>query len=270
MTATESAGGVGTIPAAAVIAACLSAQAGVSRRSRVARVLGRSPLTEDSKPWYLGALGELQVAERLSKLGPDWTVLHSVPIGERGSDIDHVALGPAGVFTINTKFHEDARIWVGSTRLLVNGQKTDHLRNSRYEAQRVAKRLTAMAGEPITVHPAIVLVGARSVTFRERPADVIVLRHTELVRWLTRRAATLEPGLRDSVAELLTRPETLATMSGTSADVDHSAFAALRHEVRAARRIRMLWGTAALLGGVAVAATVAINTYATLLDGWAG
>ncbi|GAA4065234.1 hypothetical protein GCM10023065_16250 [Microbacterium laevaniformans] len=267
MTATESAGAIGAIPAAEVITACLRAQAGVPRRSRAARVFGRSPLSEDSRPWYLGALGELQVAERLAKLGPDWTVLHSVPIGERGSDIDHVVLGPAGVFTLNTKFHEDARIWVGSTRILVNGQKTDHLRNSRYEAQRVAKKLTAMAGEPITVHPAIVLVGARSVTFRERPADVMVLRDTELVRWLTRRAATLEPGLRDRVAEMLTRLETLATMSGTPADVDLSAFAALRHEVGAARRIRMLWGTAILLGGVAVAATVAINAYAPLLGG---
>lgn len=270
MTATESAGGIGKIPAAAVISACLSAQAGVPRRSRVARVFGRSPLTADSTPWYLGALGELQVAERLAKLGPDWTVAHSVPIGERGSDIDHALVGPAGVFTINTKFHEDALIWVGSTRLLVNGQKTDHLRNCRYEAQRVAKKLTATTGEPITVHPAIVLVGARSVTFRERPADVAVLRDAELLRWLTRQPVTLEPRLRDRLAGTLTRPETWTTSSGTSADVNLSAFAALRHEVGAARRIRMLWGTAALLGGAVVAATVAINTYASLLGGWAG
>jgi hypothetical protein len=95
MTATESAGAIGAIPAAEVITACLRAQAGVPRRSRAARVFGRSPLSEDSRPWYLGALGEVQVAERLAKLGPDWTVLHSVPIGERGSDIDHVVLGPA-------------------------------------------------------------------------------------------------------------------------------------------------------------------------------
>jgi hypothetical protein len=239
----------------------------VPRRSGVARAFGRSPLSTDSRPWYLGALGELQVAERLAKLGPDWTVLHSVPIGDRGSDIDHVVLGPAGVFTFNTKFHEDARIWVGSTRLLVNGQKTDHLRNSRYEARRVAKKLTLVAGEPINVVPVIVLVGARRVTFRERPADVAVLRDSELVRWLTRRAATLEPGLRDRIAEMLTRPETWAPTSGTSTGVDLTAFAALRRKVGAARRIRMLWGTAGLLGGVVVAAAVAINTYATLLGG---
>lgn len=131
MTTSDPTEGFGAIPAAAVISACLNAQASVPRRSGVARVLGRSPLSADSRPWYLGAIGELRVAERLAKLGPDWTVLHSVPIGERGSDIDHVVVGAAGVFTINTKLHEDARVWVGSKRLLVNGQKTDHLHNSR-------------------------------------------------------------------------------------------------------------------------------------------
>ncbi|MBG6212216.1 hypothetical protein RCH23_000129 [Cryobacterium sp. CAN_C3] len=41
----------------------------------------------------------------LSKLGPEWTVLHAVPVGSGSSDIDHVVIGPAGVFTINTKNH---------------------------------------------------------------------------------------------------------------------------------------------------------------------
>ncbi len=267
MTATAPADAVGSVPAAAVISACLSAQAGVPAGSHVSRVFGRSPLSVDSRPWYLGALGELQVAARLAKLGPDWTVLHSVPIGDRGSDIDHVVVGPAGVFTINTKFHDDARIWVGSTRLLVNGQKTDHLRNSRYETQRIARKLMAVTGEPIDVYPAIVLVGARSVTIRERPVDVTVLRDTELVRWLTRRAVTLTADARDRLAEMLTRPETWATSSGTSPEPDLTAFAALRREVGVARRVRMLWGTAGLLGGMVVAAALAINAYATLLGG---
>ena len=267
MTANAPADPVGSVPAAAVISACLSAQASVPARSRVSRVFGRSPLSVDSRPWYLGAIGELQVAERLAKLGPDWTVLHSVPIGDRGSDIDHVVVGPAGVFTINTKFHDDARIWVGSTRLLVNGQKTDHLRNSRYEAQRIARKLMAVAGEPVDVYPAIVLVGARSVTIRERPVDVMVLRDIELVRWLTRRTVTLTAHARDRRAEMLTRPETWARTSSASSEVDLPAFAAIRREVGAARHVRMLWGTAGLLGGMVVAASLAINAYTTLLGG---
>ena len=174
----------GSVPAAAVIAECLRVQRGVPARSAVARLFGRSPLSADSRPWYVGALGELDVARRLEVLGPDWTVLHAVPIGTRGSDVDHVAVGPAGVFTINTKFHEDAKVWVGSRRLLVNGQPKDHLRNARYEAERVGQFLAATTGGDVTVTGIVAIVGAKEITVREQPADVRVLRATELVRWL--------------------------------------------------------------------------------------
>lgn len=264
---TDSTEQFGSIPAAAVIAACLHAQACVPARSGAARMLGRSPLSHDSQPWYLGALGELQVAEQLAKLGPGWTVLHSVPIGDRGSDIDHVVIGAAGVFTINTKLHEDARIWVASKRLLVNGQKTDHLRNSRYEAQRVARQLTAASGIPIDTHPAIVLVGVRSITIREQPADVAVLRDTELVRWLNRRPATLDPEVYDRLAETMARRGVWTAASGSAPEADLPAFAALRSEVGAAHRVRVLWAMAIAVGVVAVAGTLAANAYATLLGG---
>lgn len=257
----------GSIPAAAVIAACLQAQVSVPPRSGVSRLFGRSPLSDDSRPWYLGALGELQVAHQLAKLGPGWTVLHSVPIGDRGSDIDHIVIGAAGVFTINTKFHEDARIWVGSKRLLVNGQKTDHLRNSRFEAQRVARALTATAGLPIDVHPVIALVGIRSITLRERPGDVAVLRETELVRWLDRRPATLDADLRDRLTTATAQRNHWAAPSVQALEPDLPAFAALRREVNTARRTRVLWVMTMMVGFVAGAATLAVNAYASLLGG---
>lgn len=257
----------GSIPAAAVIAACLQAQASVPPRSGIARLFGRSPLSDDSRPWYLGALGELQVAQQLTKLGPGWTVLHSVPIGERGSDIDHVVIGAAGVFTINTKFHEDARVWVGGKRLLVNGQKTDHLGNSRFEAQRVARALTAVTGLPIAVRPVIVLVGVRSITVREQPADVAVLRDSELVRWLDRRPATLDAGVRDRVATAMGQRDHWAGSDVQAAGVDLPAFAELRREVGAARRVRVLWVVTIIASSIAVAATLTVNAYSSLFGG---
>jgi hypothetical protein len=257
----------GSIPAGAVIAACLQAQAGVPPRSGVSRLFGRSPLSDDSRPWYLGALGELQVAQQLAKLGPVWTALHSVPIGERGSDIDHVVIGAGGVFTINTKFHEDARIWVGSKRLLVNGQKTDHLRNSRFEAQRVAHALTATAGLPVDVQPVIVLVGIRSITVRERPGDVSVLRETELVRWLDRRPVALDADLRERLNTAMAQRDHWPAPPVQALEPDLPAFAALRREVDAARRTRVLWVMTMMVGFVTVAATLAVNAYASLFGG---
>ena len=47
--------------------------------------------------WRRGAEGEEVVARRLAALDSSWHVLHSVPVGNRDSDIDHVVIGPGGV-----------------------------------------------------------------------------------------------------------------------------------------------------------------------------
>lgn len=255
----------GSVAAASVIAECLRVQREVPSRSAVARFFGRSPLSPDSRPWYVGALGELDVARRLEALGPGWTVLHSVPIGTRGSDIDHVIVGPAGVFTLNTKFHEDARVWVGSRRLLVNGQPKDHLRNARYEAQRVSKLLSTATGGDVPVTCIVVIVGAKEVVIREQPADVKVLRATELVRWLRRQKPRLEQERLNAVAATMRLRETWTAAADTPAD--GTAFAALQREVARAKGARMLWATGALVATVGVAAPVVFDFYARALGG---
>ena len=45
-------------------------------------------------------------------------------VGERGSDIDHLAIGPGGVFTINAKHHAGAKIWVGGDTFLCRCERT--------------------------------------------------------------------------------------------------------------------------------------------------
>jgi hypothetical protein len=53
--------------------------------------------------WDRGATGEEQVGRLLDGLGDGWLALHDVDTG-RGN-IDHVAIGPGGLFTIETKSH---------------------------------------------------------------------------------------------------------------------------------------------------------------------
>jgi len=265
MTTAESTDRFGLVPAEAVIAQCLRVQATVPARSALTRVFGRSPLSSDSRPWYLGALGELRVAEQLATLGPDWTALHSVPIGDRGSDIDHVVLSPAGLFTVNTKFHEDARVWVGSKRLLVNGQKTDHLRNSRFEAERVARRLTQVVGIPVDVTPIIVIVDARSITIREQPDDVVVLRESELARWLRRRPVTIRDPDLTIIGQAVARRDTWLPTPAATAVLEMSGFEQLRREVGAARRVKLAWASAAFLAFLTAAASAGFTAFASLV-----
>src|SRR5690606_5346631 len=74
---------------------------------------GMIRLTSESRPWYWGVLGERIIAELLVSLPSDYLVLHSVPIGNGNTDIDHVVIGPSGVFTINTKYTNGKKVWVG-------------------------------------------------------------------------------------------------------------------------------------------------------------
>lgn len=69
-------------------------------RTFLARVLG---VHTEERAWRIGADGEEKVAAQLAKLtkrNPRWLVLHTVPVGENGSDIDHVVIGPPGVHAV--------------------------------------------------------------------------------------------------------------------------------------------------------------------------
>lgn len=246
-------------PATSVIAECLRVQATVPPNNAVQRFFGVSPLGREAEPWYVGALGELEVGRRLAGLGSGWCVLHSVPVGTGSSDLDHVVIGPGGVFTINTKHHRGQNVWVGAKRILVNGQSTDHLRNAKYEATRTSKLLSVAARMLVDVTPIIAIVGAKRMTVRERPTDVVVLREHELVRWLQRHPVTLTPEQVQHVADVAALPAAWKRMAETDA-VDHAAFERLHRDIGRASRRRVLWA-------VALLAALPVGAWAILFAG---
>lgn len=160
-------------------------------RTFLARVLR---VHTDERAWRIGADGEEKVAAQLARLqrrDPRWHVLHAVPVGENGSDIDHVVIGPGGVFTLNTKHHPGATIWVAGSTFLVNGQKQPYLRNSRHEAARAARLLTAATGTDVEVTGVVVPVGAHDVVVKKEPEGVHVVNRRAVGGWLARRVAQL-------------------------------------------------------------------------------
>lgn len=80
-----------------VIQECLALQSTAPQRSPIARFLGTNPLHPEAFSWFQGAIGERQIGRMLAALGPEWSVLHSVPVGSGMSDIDHVVVGPMSV-----------------------------------------------------------------------------------------------------------------------------------------------------------------------------
>lgn len=148
----------------------------------------------DERAFRVGAAGEMKIGQRLTTLSDDWRVLHSVPVGSRGSDIDHVVIGPGGVFTINTKHHPDASIWVYHDVFKVNQHNQRYVPNARFEARRASNALTKTTGIGLTVTAIIAVVGAhKGFNVKAQPADgmVYVLGGKYLVPWLLRHAPIL-------------------------------------------------------------------------------
>jgi hypothetical protein len=127
-------------------------------------------IDEDARGWYWGVLGERRVADILSGLGREWTVLHSVPVGSGSTDIDHVAIGPSGVFVINTKYSPGSDVWVAGRGLIVNGSsRAKYLRSSMAELERATNLLSTATGFAVPVHSVLVFVAPSSLTVKDYP-----------------------------------------------------------------------------------------------------
>jgi hypothetical protein len=124
----------------------------------------------DPSPWRLNTVGL-------------WRVLHSVPLGDLGSDIDHVVVGPPGVFTINTKTHPDKLVWANFKVITVDKRKTRYAEVARTEADTATRLLTAELRHPVPVAPVICVVGG-TVGGNHQPLGVTVVPVKKLVDWL--------------------------------------------------------------------------------------
>lgn len=192
----------GRLPAQSLLEHLASSSAGAA---------GTASPVEELRSWYTGAVGERHVAWLLEQLGPEWTVLHSVPVGTDGSDIDHVIVGPPGAFTINTKHHAGKSIWVAGNVLQVNGQYQPYIRNAVHEARRARQLLGRESGLTVEVTGIIVLVGARQLIIKQEldPSDVRirVVRDSELLAALQQRRAYSDAQVQ-RIVEAAVRPQT--------------------------------------------------------------
>lgn len=189
------------LPGAAAREQAERARADRPGRSLLARLMG---VHTSERAWRLGAAGEVRVAQSLEELSSRdlrWRSLHAIPVGRRGADIDHLVIGPGGVFTLNAKHHPNARIWVAGDTVMVNGVRHPYIRNSRHEASRASRLLTAACGFPVAVTGVVVPVNARTVTVKQSPADVHVLNRRQLRRWLPRQPEVLDEATLEAVFE---------------------------------------------------------------------
>ncbi|BDZ47150.1 nuclease-related domain-containing protein [Naasia aerilata] len=234
------------LPGQLLIEEVVRRQARQTPRTAFQRMLGRSPISQKDLPWYTGAKGELMVGALLDRLPGQWRVLHSLPVGP-ASDIDHIVIGPPGVFVINTKHHRNKRVWVAGRAVLVEGHRMPYIVKAEREAARVTEALARAGVFGTQVTPLVAVVGAASLTLRERPA-VPVLRAERLISWLRTQPVRLQDDVVAEFARRLSQPEVWAVLPESVPDA-RARFAAIESEVARARAIRHAW---ALIGALTV------------------
>jgi len=209
-------------PGSGVRAQAESELAGMKSRSRIGTALARAfDVKTDERAWRVGAQGEESVGARLDKLVEHgWHVLHSVPVGTNGSDIDHVVIGLGGVYTVNTKNHPGKKVWVGKHAIKVDGHSQPYLRNSRFEGERASRLLSDAVGFPVFVKPVLVILTGTlvpQVTVKQRPDDVVILDRLDVPRAFRKAPTRLTQQQIDHIYAVARRRQTWAQGSSRSA-----------------------------------------------------
>ncbi len=178
------------------------------RRTWWTRLQGLFGVRTETTSWDAGYKGERKAARTFLLMRPfGWRVLHSVPVGDRGADIDHVLIGPGGVVTVNAKHHRRAKVTAGHTKVLVNGYATNYAQKSTFEADRAARLLSAAAGYPVDVQAIIAIIGARSVR-NGHTAGIDVLTRIELPIWGLSHRGRLDRQQRRELFEIARKSTT--------------------------------------------------------------
>jgi hypothetical protein len=142
-------------------------------------------LSRSAALYERGAEGERVTAAVLEELpNEEWTVFHDLRWpGRRYANVDHVVVGPPGVFVIDTK-NWSGHIKVQADVLKQNGRRRDQAAAGAAEAALAVAQLTSVVS-PQHVRPVLCFVTSEQLTGHAR--DVMVCSTANVLTMLTTR-----------------------------------------------------------------------------------
>lgn len=164
-------------------------------------LLALSEPPQTTRVWAQGAVGERKVADRLAKPASDGSivVLHDRRVFGSKANIDHIVVGPAGVYVVDTKRYLNKKIETRSDgslfstkppRLFVDGRdQTKLVEGMAWQVSAVRAAVDALGtGTPIPTMPVLCFVDGEWELFSGpfRIGDVHVTGPRGLVKHTTR------------------------------------------------------------------------------------
>lgn len=120
-----------------------------------------------------------------------YRALHNGLIPDSEEQIDHLVVGPAGVFAIDSEaWDKRMPVRTRNARQIWHGpvSKKERLEHARWESQRAGEMLSGALGRPVTVRPAMAVYGPKIPWDIATIRDVDVFSGPKVKRYLRRRA----------------------------------------------------------------------------------
>jgi len=252
---------------------CLDLQAGAAPQSLLARFFGVDPLVRAARRSYSGALAELALSEAFDGLGAEWTVVHSVPVGgdrnEPPSTLDHLIIGPAGIFSVAVLSHAGQSVWVGERTFIVNDERLGHLASAEEWALATGRQLESAlsargARTDVVVMPCLVVDSPARLEVHHRSGRIQVITARNFMAWLEALPRLASPTLVETQSTVALEASTWpARASISAADVMHQGvrkrhddFDVLRLRVSSARFRRLIWAALGVIASYALVLAV--------------
>lgn len=159
-----------------------------------------------------GAAGEAVLPRLLRTLPDSYTLLNGVPVPGEHADIDHVLIGPGGIWALEAKHHVGMVQCVGDawgyTRLGPRGlPREGHIGNPSQQARRAAAALARYLQQRhagVSVQPVVVFTHPLVELTLEQPT-LPVLRAADVLDFVQRQPRRFTPNQCASTVALLRR-----------------------------------------------------------------
>ena len=213
--------------------------------------------------WEQGAVGEVEVAKALEALPPGWVVLHDLAWpGRPKANIDHVVIGPGGVFVV------DAKNWSGTVEvrdqvLRQNGRRREQAVSSAAEAAISLQHVVPVSHLCVGV---LCFVGDKALSGWVR--DVMVCSTSNLVTMLTSRPVVLDSAQVDECVHAVRSLADRGTAGAVSSRTGIRTHGTPRSRVRRSNRPRRLF-IAKMIVAIAFLALL-LGGGLTKVSGWVG
>jgi hypothetical protein len=120
-----------------------------------------------------------------------YRAMHIVPIPDSEEQIDHLVIGPAGVFAIDSEdWDKRMPVRTSSHKNLWHGPRNmkDRLEHAHWEADRASELLSAAVGSPVSVRAVLAVYGPKIMWDVAEIRDVDTFSGPRLRKYLRRRA----------------------------------------------------------------------------------